>query len=231
MSLSILLIIAYSGIFGGNDNIVVTSGFGDFRPRNPARNIRKYHYHHGIDLWMTEIKHKPVYYPDDDKSRNNYKPKVVYVRHAHRQTYDLIIGRFDFIHLATVGKQKKMRIGNKVQWIDTTIPISLLDSLNINSIKRLNVRRSWLALWNYCKDHVDETNNTCIWTGGLQVGIIAKDHLHLTELLIPNKPISSNLLINPLWKFRGMIVKNTMGVYSDENLNKSDGLVVVHYEA
>jgi len=205
----ILLIIAYSGIFESGTSVKVTSGFGDYRPRDPSRHIARYHFHHGIDLSTSDIKHKPVYYPDDDKDRKNYKPKVVYTRDGNNQTYDLIIGRFDFIHLALRGKRKKIKVGNKFHVVDTTIPVSLLNSLNIPKNKRIEVRKDWRALWDYCKDNANETDTTCIWTGGLQVGIVYKDHLHLTELLIPNEEgISKNLFINPLWEFTGTLEFN-----------------------
>jgi len=137
----ILFVIVYSGVFGSGANVTVTSGFGDLRPRDSLKGIKRYHFHHGVDLVTRNIWHKPVYYPDDDNGRKNYKPKVVYRRYGNNQTYDLIIGRFDFIHLATVGKQIEDTIKDTVYVIDTTILVSLLEALKIPATKRIKVRR------------------------------------------------------------------------------------------
>jgi len=212
----VMFLIAYHGVVKTSTKRIA-SGFGDYRYGN-------YHFHDAIDIAVGYG--TKVYYPEGED--DNYSAELVEKLYFSststwpNQTKRLVIGRFNFVHLLTDDKKYK--------------PDSVL-------MKRLGIPRyrwskitTWKKLWNYCYNNGDK----CKWRGGLQVGVVSegrnsetnrKQHLHFGELLIPNKPISSNLLINPLWEFRGMIVKITMGVYSDENLNKSDGLVVVHYEA
>ncbi len=196
-----LTILTYSGVVDIN-NPTVTSGFGDYRLRE------KYHFHAGIDIGVeygTKVK-----YPEGEDQY--YDATIVYIKYGHNtwpnQTVSFILGRFDFTHLLDGTNSKDL----KYKGPDTT----LLRRLKISSEKWASLK-TWKSLWNYCSksENIDTTTGQCIWKGGMQVGYVSRgnrsennQHLHFGELLIPNKPISSNLLINPLWKFRGTLEFN-----------------------
>ncbi len=148
----------------------ISSGFGDFRNN-------RWHFHHGIDI--PKNANDTVYYPGGEDEY--YDPEVVSITTmSFNQTNYLIIGRFCFTHLLTRGHPPKPLI----------IALGITDTSKQNWLHK----KHWRDLWKYCKD------SSITWRGGLAVGVVAKNHLHFGELLIPNHGRSKNVWINPLWK-------------------------------
>ena len=150
---------------------LISSGFGDFR------RVRTLHFHNAVDIPASAGTY--VYYPGGEAEY--YDPEVVSITTmSSNQTNYLIIGRFCFTHLLTGGHPPKPLI----------IALGITDTSKQNWLHR----NSWINLWRYCK------NNGIPWREGLEVGVVAKDHLHFGELLIPNIGRAGNIWINPLWR-------------------------------
>ncbi len=141
-----------------NGTTPISSGFGDFRPEASL------HFHNAVDIPGNAGTY--VYYPGGEDEY--YDPEVVSITTmSSNQTNYLIIGRFCFTHLLTGGHP----------------PMPLIIALGIKEKKEQNWlhKKHWIDLWEHCK------NYDIPWRGGLAVGVVAKNHLHFGELLIPHR--------------------------------------------